>query len=87
LGFGVSDNTPNISKLVKDYLARFPYVYKIHRDLIYYGEIKEWCEQNFKKEFNQWFWWSPGKYDDHANLHIQRENDNTLFLLKWGDKL
>jgi hypothetical protein len=83
----MTDAKFDISKLVSEYLARFPYVYKIHRDSIYYGEIKQWCESNFSKEFNEWFWWSPGKYDSEANLHIQRESDNTLFLLKWGDKL
>ncbi len=77
----------DLHKLVKEYLARFPYVYQIHRDLIYYGEIKDWCEQNFKKEFNEWFWFPPGRYDTYANLHIKNKNDNTLFLLRWGDKL
>lgn len=78
---------PEIHRLVKEYLARFPHVYKIHKNLIYYGEIKEWCEQNFKKEFNEWFWLSGGRYDDHSNLHIKNDKDNTLFMLRWGDKL
>lgn len=78
---------PNISKIVKEYLDRFPYVYKIHKNLIYYGEIKDWCEQNFKKEFNEWFWFPGGKYDDHCNLHIKNVRYNTMFLLRWGDKL
>jgi hypothetical protein len=78
---------PDIPKLVKAYLARFPYVYKIHKNLIYYSEIKAWCEQNFKKEFNEWFWFSGGMYDDHSNLHIKNANYNSIFLLRWGDKL
>ncbi len=78
---------PELNKMVKEYLARFPYVYQIHRDLIYYGEIKEWCEQNFKKEFNEWFWFAPGRYDSHANLHIKNTKDNRLLMLRCGDKL
>lgn len=80
-------DNPDIPKLVKVYLARFPYVYKIHKSLIYHSEIKVWCEQNFKKEFNEWFWFPGGMYDDHSNLHIKNAKDNTLFLLRWGDKL
>lgn len=78
---------PEMNKMVKEYLARFPYVYQIHKDLIYYGEIKEWCEQNFKKEFNEWFWFPGGRYDHYSNLHIRNPRDNTLFMLRWGDKL
>jgi hypothetical protein len=87
MAFMQRNNELNTAKLVKEYLARFPYVYKIHRDSIYYGEIKQWCESNFSKEFNEWFWWSPGKYDSEANLHIRNPRYNTMFMLVWGDKL
>lgn len=83
----MTEQNLDLPKLVKEYLDRFPYVYKIHKNLIYYGEIKEWCEQNLKKEFNEWFWFPGGRYDDHCNLHIKNARDNTMFLLRWGDKL
>ena len=82
-----SDNELDTKKLVKEYLARFPYVYKIHKDLIYYGEIKDWCEKNFSSEFKDWFWFPGGRYDDHSNLHIRHDKWNTLFILRWGDKI
>lgn len=85
----MTQEAPNldIPKIVKEYLDRFPYVYKIHKNSIYYGEIKYWCEENFKKEFNEWFWFPGGIHDDHCNLHIRPAHWNTMFVLKWGDKL
>jgi len=82
-----SNNEINIAKLVSEYLARFPYVYRIPKDCDDYNDIKEWCDKNFDKEFRDWFWFPGGRYDDHSNLHIAKENFNTLFLLRWGDRI
>lgn len=79
-------NELNTAKLVKEYLARFPYTYRIPKG-DNHNDIKQWCESNFKSEYKDWFWFPGGRYDDHSNLHIKDEKDNTIFLLIWGDKL
>lgn len=82
-----SNDTINIPKLVSEYLARFPYVYKIPKNCENYDDIKLWCEKTFNHEFKDWFWFPGGRYDDHCNLHIVHEKWNTLFVLRWGDKI
>lgn len=80
------NNDVNVSKLVKEYLDRFPYVYNIKKDSEHYENIEKWCRVHCGSEYKDWFWHQGGRYDDYAILHITSEKINTIFVLKWGDK-
>lgn len=72
---------------VTEYLNGFKHRVKVHKNLIHYGEIRAWCQENLGLEFKDWFWYSGGRYDEHAGLMIKDDKRYMLFVLKWGADL
>lgn len=67
-----------------EYIESFPHRVTIHKNLIHYGLIREWCKENMGTEFRDWFWFAGGPSDEHAMLHIKDSKKHTLFILRWG---
>ena len=69
---------------VSEYLELFPHRVIIHKNMIHYGSIREWCKEHMGTEFRDWFWFAGGPSDDHAMLRIKDSKKHTLFMLRWG---